>query len=128
MGSIPGSGISPGGGNGNPPQYSYLENPIDKGAWRATVHRSYKESNTTENTCVHTCMCVNKQAGRISMPGRCASKCCTHHGAPRRKSQDLSSLGYNIKRGQNVEATGDILFWWKDLCSVASMVPVVSEE
>ena len=35
-GSIPGSGRFP--GNGNPPQYSYLENPMDRGAWRATVH------------------------------------------------------------------------------------------
>ena len=37
-GSIPGSGRSPGGGNGNPVQYSCLENPMNKGAWRATVH------------------------------------------------------------------------------------------
>ena len=38
MGSIPGSGRSPGGGHGNPLQYSCLENPMDRGAWRATVH------------------------------------------------------------------------------------------
>ena len=38
-GSIPGWGRSPGEGNGNPLQYSYLENPMDRGAWRATVHR-----------------------------------------------------------------------------------------
>ena len=37
-GSIPGSGRSPGGGNGNLLQYSCLENPMDRGAWRATVH------------------------------------------------------------------------------------------
>ena len=36
--SIPGSVRSPGEGNGNPPQYSYLGNSIDKGAWWATVH------------------------------------------------------------------------------------------
>ena len=36
--SIPGSGRSPGGGNGNPLQYSFLENPMDRGAWQATVH------------------------------------------------------------------------------------------
>ena len=36
-GSIPGSGRSPGKGNGNPLQYSCLENPLDRGAWRATV-------------------------------------------------------------------------------------------
>ena len=38
-GSIPGSGNSPGGGTGNPVQYSCLENPMDRGAWWATVHR-----------------------------------------------------------------------------------------
>ena len=38
-GSIPGWGRSPGEGNGNPLQYSYLENPMNRGAWRATVHR-----------------------------------------------------------------------------------------
>ena len=37
-GSIPGLGRSPGGGNGSPLQLSYLENPMDRGAWRATVH------------------------------------------------------------------------------------------
>ena len=36
--SIPMSGRSPGEGNGNPLQFSYLENPMDRGAWRATVH------------------------------------------------------------------------------------------
>ena len=35
-GSIPGSGRSPGGGHGNPLQHSWLENPVDRGAWRAT--------------------------------------------------------------------------------------------
>ena len=45
-GSIPGSGRSPGEGNGNPLQYSCLENPMDKGAWRATVDGIMKESDT----------------------------------------------------------------------------------
>ena len=38
MGLIPGSGRSPRRGHGNPLQCSYLENPMDRGAWRATVH------------------------------------------------------------------------------------------
>ena len=38
LGSIPGSGRYPGEGNGNPPQYSCLENSMDRGAWWATVH------------------------------------------------------------------------------------------
>ena len=39
IGSIPGSGRSPGAGHGNPLKYSCLENPMDRGAWEATVHR-----------------------------------------------------------------------------------------
>ena len=38
MGLIPGSGRSPAGGNGNPLQYSSLDNPMDRGVWQATVH------------------------------------------------------------------------------------------
>ena len=44
-GSIPGSGRSPGGGQGNPLEYSCLKNPMDRGAWRALVHR-VKQSQT----------------------------------------------------------------------------------
>ena len=47
-GSIPGSGRSPGEGNGNPLQYSCLENPTDRGAWWATVHQT--ELDVTEAT------------------------------------------------------------------------------
>ena len=47
LGLIPGSGRSPGGGHGNPLQYSCLENPMDRGAWWATVHGVAK-SWTTE--------------------------------------------------------------------------------
>ena len=52
MGSIPGSGRSPGEGNGNPLQYSCLENSMGRGAWRATVH-GMTESDTTEHACMH---------------------------------------------------------------------------
>ena len=45
---IPGLGRCPGEGHGNPPQYCYLENSMDGGAWRATVHGVTKESDTTE--------------------------------------------------------------------------------
>ena len=47
MSLIPGSGKSPGEGNGNLPQYSCLGNSMDGGAWRATVHGVAKESDTT---------------------------------------------------------------------------------
>ena len=53
-GSIPRWGRSPGGGHGNPHQYSCLGNPVDRGAWWATIH-GISESDTTEAT-EHTYM------------------------------------------------------------------------
>ena len=47
VGSIPGSRRFPGKGNGNPLHYSCLENPMDREAWWAKVHRVIKESDTT---------------------------------------------------------------------------------
>ena len=52
LGLIPGSGRSPGEGNGNPLQYSCLENPMDQGAWWATDH-GIAESDTTEQLHFH---------------------------------------------------------------------------
>ena len=52
LGSIPGLGRSPGEGKGNPLQYSCLENPIDRGAWRATVHGA-AESRTRLSDSAH---------------------------------------------------------------------------
>ena len=47
VGLIPELGRSPGGGNVNPLQYSFLENSMDRGSWCATVHGVTKESDTT---------------------------------------------------------------------------------
>ena len=53
LGLIPQSGRSPGEGNGNPFQYSCLENSMDRGAWRATVHGVTKKSDMTKGlTCL----------------------------------------------------------------------------
>ena len=49
VGSIPGSGRSLGVGNGNPLQYSCLENPMDRGAWQATVHGVAKSQTQLSN-------------------------------------------------------------------------------
>ena len=48
VGSIPGLGRSPREGNGNPLQHSCLGNPMDRGAWQATVHGVAEESDTTQ--------------------------------------------------------------------------------
>ena len=57
LGLIPGSGRSPGEGNGNPLQYTCLENPMDGGAWGATVH-CRKESDTPEQLHFHFSLSV----------------------------------------------------------------------
>ena len=53
-GLIPGSGRSPGEGHGNPLQYSCLENPMDRGAWWATVHGSQRvgHDGASEHSCL----------------------------------------------------------------------------
>ena len=53
MGSIPESGRSPGGGHGNPLQYSFLENPMDSGAWWATVCRVAKSQTRGKRLSTH---------------------------------------------------------------------------
>ena len=55
--SIPGLGRSPGGGHGYPLQYSYLENPMDREAWRATVHRVAHSWTRLKQLSKHTCAC-----------------------------------------------------------------------
>ena len=50
---MPGSGRSPGEGIGNPLQYSCLENPMDRGAWQATVHRVAKSWTQLKQLSTH---------------------------------------------------------------------------
>ena len=61
LGLISGSGRFPGEGNGNPLQYSCLENSVDRGAWRATVHGVTKSQTRLSNLHTHT----NTQLGFV---------------------------------------------------------------
>ena len=54
VGSIPGLGRSPRGGHGNPLQYSCLENPMERGAWWAMVHRVAKSQIQLKRLGTHT--------------------------------------------------------------------------
>ena len=75
LGSIPELGRSPGAGNGNPLQYSCLENPMDRGVWRATVH-GVTESDTTEqlNTAQHSAFCFRSLEWKLSLTSFVKSK------------------------------------------------------
>ena len=53
LGSVPGLGRSPRGGHGNPLQYSCLENPMDRGVWRATVHTVPKSQAILKQLSTH---------------------------------------------------------------------------
>ena len=57
VGSIPGSGRSPGGGHGNPLQYACLEDPMDRGAWRAIVRGVTKSGARLKQLSTHAYCC-----------------------------------------------------------------------
>ena len=76
-GSVPGSGRSPGAGNGNPLQYSCLENPMNRGAWWVTVQRVPKSRIQLNTNVLHTETKVwnRRDAGQSSEPtGQARSK------------------------------------------------------
>ena len=66
LGSIPGSGRSPGEENGYQLHYSFLENSMDRGAWQGIVHGGHKESDTTERL---TQGCVQWSTQRSGLGG-----------------------------------------------------------
>ena len=68
-GSISGLGRSPGEGHGNPLQYSCLENPLDRGAWQATVHGIVKSQTYLERLSMHSQLFIDDLVGtRPPMP------------------------------------------------------------
>ena len=64
-GLIPGSGSSPGEGDGYPLQYSCLENSMERGAWCATVHGVIKSG--TQQSCLQFCFCSRAHSGSDSL-------------------------------------------------------------
>ena len=63
VGSVPGSGRSPGEGNGNPLQYSCLENPMDRGAWRVVVHRVQRVGHNGSDLACREAMLIATTTG-----------------------------------------------------------------
>ena len=69
-GSVPGLRRSPGGGHGNPLQYSCLENPMDRGAWWATVHGVTKSQTRLRRLSTHSTAHRNDYIWGISIVSR----------------------------------------------------------
>ena len=63
-GSVPGPGRCPGGGQGNPLQYSFLENPMHRGTWQATVHGVPKSQTQLKQLSTHTLSKGNPVLGK----------------------------------------------------------------
>ena len=80
LGLIPGSGISPGEGNGYPLQHSCLENPLDRGAWQATVHgvaKSRTQLSDEHTTPGYLCRATIEYLLQIPRESRTTkAKCC----------------------------------------------------
>ena len=88
-GSIPGLGRSPGGGHGNPLQYSCLENPMDRGAWRAAVHGVAKSRTQLSDLA---------QVGKPPLDGsRRILAACPACGLKTASSQGIPSLPRNFQ-------------------------------
>ena len=120
--SIPGSGSSPRGGNVNPLQYSCLGNPMDRGAWWATVHR-ITELNTTEAT-LHTVQ-IKCNHYRCPQDPRSSLSSCSKMVSSKlsvswlqdttlRNLQDLHHIPEREERGEKAEVKvqGDKLQSW----------------
>ena len=74
---IPGSGRSSGGGHGNPLQYSCLENPMDRGAWRAAFHGSAQSWTPLKQLSTHT---PTQILGDCVSGGRAVAWCSIRYG------------------------------------------------
>ena len=108
-GSIPGSGRSPGDGNGNPLRYTCLENPMERGAWWATVH-GVTETDTMEpaHACAHTCLWKTRKKLVETKAKSCLKSvvvfCCPPPGACMVPSRDKK---WGRRRGQR-ETEGEL--------------------
>ena len=101
QGLIPGSGRSPGEGNGNPLQYSCLENSMDRGAWRA---KSHKELDTTEwlthtHTDIHPRSPSSKSPAAAAAKSRQSNSVRAHRRQPTRLRRPWDSPGKNTGVG-----------------------------
>jgi len=111
QGLIPGLGRSPGEGNGNPLQYSYLENPMDRGAWWATVHGVSKSwTQLSDFTCTFFQGFPDGASGKESSCQCRRHKRCRFYSWVRRSLEDSmaahSSIAWRIHGQRSLTGCG----------------------
>ena len=107
QGFIPQLGRSPGGGHGTPPQYSCLENPTDRGAWRATVHRlTMSWTRLKQLACMHAKerdWSLGEQKVKMKVAQSCPTLCdpmdCIVHGVL--QARILEWVAFPFSRGSS---------------------------
>ena len=96
VGLIPAFGRYPGGGDGNPLQYSCLENPTDRGAWRAAVHGVAKSRTRPKPVSMHThdsaSPLLNRYPEKIIVHKDKISLCSQHFYAQQPRHQDVEAI------------------------------------
>ena len=137
-GSAPGLGRSPGGGPGNPLQYSYLENSMDRRAWWATVHEVTKEMDNNNNNLklpiqqsslchqVYACMCVCVSTCDLTVVVQLLS--CVQLFATPWTVACSASLSFTISRSLLRFMTGEsvMLSYYLILCHPVLLFPSIS--
>ena len=95
-GSIPGSGRSDGGEHGSPLQCSYLENPMNRGDWRGTVHTVTNSQTQLKQLCTHMCLCISVEyittQEKSQLPTSIEDSCSKRHQKVKRKTQKLKVI------------------------------------
>ena len=118
MGSIPDLGKSPGEGHGNPLQYSCLENPMNRGAWQATVHRVAKSWTWLKWLSTHACMHIITYKMGIFIHSTNITGCPGHCGYNNEQNiKDCLPGAYIVadREGQfpNTHIQWWDVLWWK---------------
>ena len=103
-GSIPGSGRSPGEGNGTPLQHSCLENPMDRGAWQATVHRVAKRWTRLKRLRMHAKPPQHEQILTAK------TEACEAHSRPGKMTLVLTLAASSRCKGNNIKFTAGEMY------------------
>ena len=112
VGSIPGSGRSPGGGHGDPLQHSCLEKPRDGGAWRAPVHRAAKSCKWPKRLSTHARTVAKPTHSRLEFAWSLSiSLLAAYHANP--FIQDISSKQHMVGLKLNQFKWDDLYRIWK---------------